>query len=101
MPYVVFGTRDRSSLLEPDRAQRRCRRAVSGVPSDAVFAAEVVSVEDAEQAILAARERTNCGPMQLQYLHCPHGSTIWRVLHRHGVSRRRRSAQRQTHRRYE
>jgi len=41
--------------------------------------------EDAEQAILAARERTNYGPMQLQYLTGRHRSTIWMVLHRHGV----------------
>jgi transposase InsO family protein len=40
--------------------------------------------------------------MQLQFLTGRHRSTIWKVLHRHGVSRRpRRSQCRQTTRRYE
>ena len=44
-----------------------------------------------EQAILAARERTNLGPARLAGLVGRRRSTIWKVLHRHGVSRRRRS----------
>ena len=54
-----------------------------------------------EEKILDARERTNWGEMRLQFLCGRHRSTIGRVLRRHGASRRRRSAQRQTTRRYE
>jgi transposase InsO family protein len=54
-----------------------------------------------EQAILAAREKTNWGPMQLAFLCGRHRSTIWKVLHRHGKSRQRRCSSRQTYRRYE
>jgi hypothetical protein len=43
----------------------------------------------------------NWGPMRLTYLTGRHRSTIWKVLARHGQSRRRRSATRQTSRRYE
>ena len=39
--------------------------------------------------------------MQLQFLTGRHRSTIWKVLKRNGVSRRRRSEPRQTTRRYE
>jgi transposase InsO family protein len=56
---------------------------------------------EAEQAILQAREKTNYGPMQLQFLTGRHRSTIWKVLHRHGVSRQRRSTRPATSRRYE
>jgi transposase InsO family protein len=54
-----------------------------------------------EQKILKAREKTNWGPMRLTYLTGSHRSTIWKVLARHGCSRRRRSSARQTSRRYE
>jgi len=54
----------------------------------------------AEQQILRARARTNWGPMRLTVLCGRHRSTIYKVLKRHGVSRRRRG-ERQTHRRYE
>jgi transposase InsO family protein len=53
-----------------------------------------------EQRILDARARTNYGPMRLAGLVRRHRATVWKVLKRHGVSRRRRS-QRQTFRRYE
>jgi transposase InsO family protein len=53
-----------------------------------------------EQRIVQARARTNWGPMRLQVLVGRHRSTIWKVLWRHGVSRRRR-AERQSYRRYE
>jgi transposase InsO family protein len=56
---------------------------------------------EAEQAILAAREKTNYGPMQLQFLTGRHRSTIWKVLKRHGVSRQRRSERAISTRRYE
>jgi transposase InsO family protein len=53
-----------------------------------------------EQRILEARARTNYGPMRLAGLVRRHRATVWKVLRRHGVSRRRRSP-RQTFRRYE
>lgn len=53
-----------------------------------------------EQKILRARERTNWGPMRLTALTGRHRSTIWKVLKRHGVSKRRRGT-RQTFKRYE
>ena len=55
---------------------------------------------DEQQRILDARARTNWGPMRLQAITGRHRGTIWRVLKRHGVSRRRRG-QRQTFRRFE
>jgi transposase InsO family protein len=58
-------------------------------------------LDAAEEArICAARERTNLGPGRLAGLVGRSGSTIHKVLARHGLSRRRRS-QRQTYRRYE
>jgi transposase InsO family protein len=54
-----------------------------------------------EQRILKARARTNYGPARLAGLVGSGRSTIWKVLARHGVSRRRRSAPRQSFRRYE
>jgi transposase InsO family protein len=53
-----------------------------------------------EQKILEARARTNFGPMRLAALTGRHRSTIWKVLKRHGVSKRRRST-RQTFKRFE
>ena len=44
-----------------------------------------------EQRILDARLRTNWGPMRLAAICGRHRSTVWKVLKRHGVSRRRRS----------
>lgn len=55
---------------------------------------------EVEQRILLARERTNWGPMRLTALTGRHRSTIWKVLWRHGKSRRRR-AERQTFKRFE
>jgi len=46
---------------------------------------------DVEARILAARERTNLGPARLAGLVGYRRSTIWKVLHRNGCSRRRRS----------
>ena len=51
--------------------------------------------------ILEAREKTNYGPMQLQYLTGRHRSTIWKVLKRHGVSRQRHTQRCVSARRYE
>src|SRR5512147_1961556 len=56
---------------------------------------------DEEQRILAAPERTNWGEMRLQAVWGRRRSTSGRVLRRHGASRRRRSSERQTTRRYE
>ena len=53
-----------------------------------------------EERILAARARTNWGPMRLAALVGCHRATVWKVLKRHGVSRRRRG-QRQSFRRFE
>jgi transposase InsO family protein len=53
-----------------------------------------------EQRILDARARTNWGPMRLAAITGRHRSTVWKVLRRHGVSRRRRAG-RQTFKRYE
>src|SRR4051794_19910563 len=50
---------------------------------------------DVERQILRARERTNWGPMRLQALTGRHRSTTWKVLKRHGCSRRRRSPRRE------
>jgi transposase InsO family protein/transposase-like protein len=80
-----------------DRASRVCLRTRSSRPGSCPWA---LSSED-EQAILVARQKTNRGPMQLAFLTGRHRSTIWKVLHRHGVSRRRRSERAQTTRRYE
>ncbi|HYU17027.1 MAG TPA: IS481 family transposase [Candidatus Acidoferrum sp.] len=53
-----------------------------------------------EEPILRARRETGLGPGRLAGIVRKARSTIWKVLHRHGLSRRRRSP-RQTYRRYE
>src|SRR4051812_33195110 len=53
-----------------------------------------------QRRICDARRRTNLGPGRLAGLVGRHRSTIWKVLHRHGLSRRAR-AERQSFRRYE
>jgi transposase InsO family protein len=53
-----------------------------------------------EEPILRARRETGLGPGRLAGICRRARSTIWKVLHRHGLSRRRGSA-RQTYRRYE
>ena len=58
-----------------------------------------LSLEE-EQRILDARRQTNLGPGRLAGILRRARSTIWKVLSRHGVSRRPRGA-RQTYRRYE
>jgi transposase InsO family protein len=55
---------------------------------------------DEEEPILRARRLTGLGPGRLAGLCRRSRSTIWKVLHRHGLSRRRRAA-RETYRRYE
>ena len=82
---------------EAERASRACLSTRRPVPHSCPWALSAKQ----EQEILAAREKTNWGPMRLTYLTGRHRSTIWKVLARHGVSRRRRQAPRQTSRRYE
>lgn len=82
---------------ERERASRECLATRRPVPRSCPWALTA----DQQEAILAARERTNWGPMRLTYLTGRHRSTIWKVLARHGCSRRRRSTPRQTTRRYE
>jgi len=82
---------------EADRVSLTCLRTRSSRPHSCPWAL----TSEAEQAILAARKKTNYGPMQLQFLTGRHRSTIHKVLARHGVSRRRRAERPQTSRRYE
>jgi transposase InsO family protein len=53
-----------------------------------------------EEPILRARQETNLGPARLAGICRRARSTIWKVLHRHGLSRRPKAA-RETYRRYE
>jgi transposase InsO family protein len=76
---------------------RSCLRSRRPVPRSCPWRLTV----EQEQAILDAREKTNWGPMQLQFLTGRHRSTIWKVLNRHGVSRQRRSEKSASTRRYE
>jgi Integrase core domain len=55
---------------------------------------------DEEAPILRARRQTGLGPGRLAGVCRRSRSTIWKVLHRHGLSRQRRG-ERQTYRRYE
>jgi transposase InsO family protein len=80
-----------------ERASRACLRTRSSRPRSCPWALN----SEEEQAILAARAKTNYGPMQLQFLCGRHRSTIYKVLARHGVSRQRRSQRQQTTRRCE
>src|SRR4051794_8451874 len=82
---------------EQERSSRACLRTRRPVPRSCPWSLSA----EAEQAILAARAKTNWGPMQLQFLTGRHRSTIWKVLARHGVSRRRRRQHPRTSRRYE
>jgi transposase InsO family protein len=82
---------------EQERASRACLRTRSSRPRSCPWALDA----DAEALILSARKKTNYGPMQLQFLCRRHRSTIYKVLARHGVSRRRRGERRRSSRRYE
>lgn len=85
------------AATEAERVSRACLRTRSTRPRSCPWSLGA----EAERAILTAREKTNWGPMQLQFLTGRHRSTIWKVLHRHGVSRQRRSERPQATRRYE
>jgi transposase InsO family protein len=80
-----------------EREHGRCLQARRPIPKSCPWALS----DEAEQAILAARKKTNRGPMQLAWLTGRPRSTCWKVLKRHGVSRQRRSERAQSTRRYE
>ena len=80
-----------------ERASRACLATRRPVPRSCPWAL----TGEQERAILEARERTNWGPLQLTALTGRHRSTNWKVLRRHGVSRRRRDRGRRSGRRYE
>jgi transposase InsO family protein len=82
---------------DAQRADRSCLRARPPVPRSCPWALSA----EAEQRILRARAQTNLGPARLAGIVGFRRSTVWKVLKRHGCSRRRRSAPRQTTRRYE
>lgn len=79
-----------------DRADGQWAAPLRPVPRSCPWAL----TREQEQLIIDARTRTNWGPMQLQVLCGRHRSTIWKVLHRRGMSKRSR-APRQSARRYE
>jgi transposase InsO family protein len=97
-PTTVTTTRDR--WLEASAAERtsgawcRPRRPV---PKSCPWALS----ESEERKILEARAKSNWGPMRLSALTGRHRSTNWKVLRRHGLSRRPRNCERQPSRRYE
>ncbi len=82
---------------EGERASRSCLRARAPVPKSCPWRLS----ESEEQRILEARSRTNYGPARLAGLVGYRRSTIWKVLHRHGCSRRRRTPRERSCRRYE
>lgn len=79
-----------------ERASRACLATRPPRPRSCPWALP----EEAERRILAARERTGYGPARLAGLVGFCRGTIWKVLKRHGVSRRRRG-ERQSYRRFE
>ncbi len=79
-----------------ERASRRCLADRSSRPTRSP---RRLSAEE-EAPILRARRETNLGPARLAGLVRRARSTVWKVLWRHGLSRRRRG-ERQTYRRYE
>jgi hypothetical protein len=96
-PTTVTTARDRwLAASETERAHGSWCAPRRPVPRSCPWA---LSAEQ-EQAILDARAKSNWGPMRLAWLTGRHRSTCWKVLKRHGRSRRPRG-ERQTHRRYE
>jgi transposase InsO family protein len=82
---------------EQERASRSCLRARPPVPRSCPWQLS----SEAEQRILDARRRTNLGPARLAGIVGYRRSTIWKVLRRHGCSRRRRTPVQRFTRRYE
>ncbi len=96
-PTTVKTQIDRwNAASDGERADFSCLHPRRPVPRSCPHA---LSAQD-EQRILQARARTNWGPMRLTILCGRHRSTIWKVLKRHGVRRRRRG-ERQTYKRFE
>jgi transposase InsO family protein len=97
-PSTVTAARDRwRAASEAERVSGAWCAPRRPVPGSCPWALSA----EAERAILDARAKSNWGPMRLTWLTGRHRSTIWKVLHRHGVSRQRRSQRPQTTRRYE
>lgn len=69
------------------RADGACLRSRPPTPASCPWALPAAE----QRRILEARRRTNLGPARLAGLVGRRRSTIWKVLHRHGVSRRRRT----------
>jgi transposase InsO family protein len=96
-PTTVTTARDRwQQASEAERASGAWCAPRRPVPRSCPWALGAAE----EQRILDARARTNWGPMRLAALVGRHRATVWKVLKRHGVSRRRR-ATRQTFKRFE
>ena len=97
-PTTVTTTRDRwLGATDAERADGSWCAPRRPVPRSCPWALSAAE----EQRILAARARTNWGPMRLTWLTGRHRSTCWKVLARHGVSRQRRSERPQSTKRYE
>jgi transposase len=71
----LLGGRQKAALHDRSSRPRRCPRRLT--------VAE-------EEPILRARRETNLGPARLAGIVRRARSTIWKVLHRHGLSRRQR-----------
>jgi transposase InsO family protein len=96
-PSTVTTARDRwQQASAADRASGAWCVPRRPVPRSCPWALSAVE----ERRILDARARTNRGPMRLAALVGRHRATVWKVLKRHGVSRRRRGT-RQTFKRFE
>ena len=81
---------------DADRASRACLRARPPRPRSCPWSLSCES----ESRIVAARQRTGYGPARLAGLVGFCRGTIWKVLWRHGISRRPRG-ERQSYRRFE
>jgi transposase InsO family protein len=82
---------------DADRVSRACLRARPPVPRSCPWRLE----QAIERRIVQARERTNLGPARLAGIVGYRRSTIYKVLRRHGCSRRRRTPRPAVTRRYE
>jgi transposase InsO family protein len=82
---------------EAERASRACLRARAPVPGSCPWRLSA----EAERRILDARARTNYGPARVAGLVGYRRSTVYKVLVRHGCSRRRRAPRERSCRRYE
>jgi transposase InsO family protein len=85
------------SASDQERASRSCLRARPPVPKSCPWRLG----EEQERRILHARARTNLGPARLAGIVGYRRSTVWKVLHRHGCSQRRRTPKQRFTRRYE